>query len=339
MVSRRGLALYDLRPTIEGQLAQLCLLSPFPSATSAVRSDLNTDADIFYRICSLFRRLTSPHPDTPPSLGAKRAFVEALFIYARALELHISTATGLAAPTFTPTPRTVLLGIMLCELCRKWTDSFPQAFPPGHAGPGLDVAALLGQGLLGQSGVGVDGLRRQSILSQPLGLPHQQQIGCLGSLAGLLNKPLVGDIRDTQTLREKLAEECGDGFCLFSTSTVRGTPMSSPGPTQGGLNARDSPSPKELGLLHCGSSNNSDDPFFLMIDFEARTLRAVDCRLAGMLPNLAEPRKLDLIVAREGSAGSGGSGSGQQEEEELFRLEAAPKHVAAFWVRYAMGDD
>ena len=66
-----------------------------------------------------------------------------------------------------------------------------------------------------------------------------------------------------------------------------------------------------------------------MIDFEERSLRAVECRLAGMRPNAAEPRKLDLIVARKDGVA----------EEELFRLAAAPRDVAAFWVKYAMGDD
>ena len=60
----------------------------------------------------------------------------------------------------------------------------------------------------------------------------------------------------------------------------------------------------------------------------------MECRLAGMRPNAMDPRKLDIIVAR---GSNGGNGAGK--EEELFRLAAAPRDVAAFWVKYAMGDD
>ncbi|KAL2017320.1 hypothetical protein VTK56DRAFT_2293 [Thermocarpiscus australiensis] len=74
-----------------------------------------------------------------------------------------------------------------------------------------------------------------------------------------------------------------------------------------------------IGLLHCGESCS-----FLMIDFAERSFRLVDCRLTSMMPNASEPRKLDLIVSRA--------------EEELFRVTAAPREVAAFWLKYAMGD-
>lgn len=87
-----------------------------------------------------------------------------------------------------------------------------------------------------------------------------------------------------------------------------------------------------MGLLHCGGESGE----FLMVDFQERAIRVVDCRLARVRPNAAEPRKLDLIVAREG-VGTAGREEGD-EEEELFRVTAAPRDVAAFWVRYAMGD-
>ncbi|KAK4098125.1 hypothetical protein N658DRAFT_568918 [Parathielavia hyrcaniae] len=87
---------------------------------------------------------------------------------------------------------------------------------------------------------------------------------------------------------------------------------------------------KEMGLLHCGEGTN----YFLVLDFGSRRLRLVDCRLARWEPHAAGPRKMDLIVARGGAAGRC-EGEG---EEELFRLKAAPKDVAAFWVRYAMAD-
>jgi hypothetical protein len=124
-------------------------------------------------------------------------------------------------------------------------------------------------------------------------------------------------------LRKSLAA-CGDGFCVF--------PYGGGGQSEGvGVSGRGRDE-KQVGLLHCGDGSGS----FLMIDFEARSLRAVECRLAGMRPNAAEPRKLDLIVARESDDGGN---NGAVKEEELFRLAAAPRDVAAFWVKYAMGDD
>lgn len=141
------------------------------------------------------------------------------------------------------------------------------------------------------------------------------QVAPVPRLAGLLrdvDRSVAAD-GGLRALREGLAA-CGDGFCVF--------------PYYGGEGGERE---REVGLLHCGGGSSS----FLMIDFGERSLRAVECRLAGMRPNAAEPRKLDLIVAREGDGGDGGA----VEEEELFRLAAAPRDVAAFWVKYAMGDD
>jgi hypothetical protein len=87
---------------------------------------------------------------------------------------------------------------------------------------------------------------------------------------------------------------------------------------------------KEMGLLHCGGGESSD--FFLMIDFAERAFRVVACQLAGMPTNAAEPRKFDLTVARA-------AGDGQGEGEELFRLVAAPRDVATFWLGHVYGDD
>jgi hypothetical protein len=50
-----------------------------------------------------------------------------------------------------------------------------------------------------------------------------------------------------------------------------------------------------------------------------------------MPTNAAEPRKFDLTVAR--------AGDGQGEGEELFRLAAAPRDVATFWLGHVYGDD
>jgi hypothetical protein len=125
-------------------------------------------------------------------------------------------------------------------------------------------------------------------------------------------------------LRDGLAAY-GDGFCVFSSYGCGES-------ERVGGSGRGGEGEKEVGLLHCGDGSGN----FLMIDFEARSLRAVECRLAGMRPNAAEPRKLDLIIARESNDGGN---NGAVKEEELFRLAAAPRDVAAFWVKYAMGDD
>ena len=73
-----------------------------------------------------------------------------------------------------------------------------------------------------------------------------------------------------------------------------------------------------MGLLYC------DEGTFLMVDFEGRGLRMVECGLADMERNAGERRKWDLSVV-------GGEG------EVLFRLEAAPGEVAAFWVQWVYG--
>lgn len=109
------------------------------------------------------------------------------------------------------------------------------------------------------------------------------------------------DRSSTQPMREHLAATCGDQFCVISANPGDGEGM------------------RDFGLLHCGENHN-----FLMIDFAQRYFRIVDCQLASMRSNVNEPRKLDLIIARP--------------EGVLFEIPVAPKDVAAFWVKYAMGE-
>ncbi|KAK4034787.1 hypothetical protein C8A01DRAFT_38776 [Parachaetomium inaequale] len=191
-----------------------------------------------------------------------------------------------------------LLGTMLCELCRVLAHTFPGGVPGSHNNSGWDLASVLGPGVYDAIGD----------VEQPL-----------ARLAALLRdvdrSGGGGDGGSGRVLKDGL-RGCGDGFCVF-----RHTPSPSPG---------SGAEEKEIGLLHCGGESSS---FFLMVDFGERGLRAVDCRLAGMRPNLAEPRKLDLIVARTAY-----DGRREEEEEELFRVAAAPRDAAAFWVKYAMGD-
>jgi hypothetical protein len=113
---------------------------------------------------------------------------------------------------------------------------------------------------------------------------------------GRLAAALAESDRSETTLKERLAASCGDKFCSFSQPDGRG----------------------EMGLLYC------DEGQFLMVDFEGRGLRMVECGLADMERNAGERRKWDLSVV-------------SVEGEMLFRLEAAPGEVAAFWVQWVYG--
>ncbi len=140
---------------------------------------------------------------------------------------------------------------------------------------------------------------------------------------GRLGAALWAGGDESRTVRGVLEREMaergfGDRFCVVERAGVGGG-GGDEGPSGG------------MGLLHCGGEGGE----FLMLDFQERAIRVVDCRLARMRPNAAEPRKLDLIIARE-RVGSGGQED--EEEEELFRVTAASRDVAAFWVRYAMGE-
>jgi hypothetical protein len=114
---------------------------------------------------------------------------------------------------------------------------------------------------------------------------------------------------DTKTalLALMICELCLNEFCVFPKQSADGGAQT------------------EIGLLHCGEGSGC----FLIIDLAERSFRLVACRLASMQPNAAEPRKFDLVVMRAGE---------EEEEEELFKVEAAPRDVAAFWLRYAMPD-
>jgi hypothetical protein len=145
-------------------------------------------------------------------------------------------------------------------------------------------------------------------------------------------------------VKERWVAGCGGGFCAFRYGAGAGSRSRSSSAaaaaaaaftdadadgsvTHGqGYGGEGESKMKEMGLLHCGEGTN----YFLMIDFGERSLRLVDCLLARWRPNTAEARKMDLIVA--------GADRDGWEEDELFRLEAAPKDVAAFWLRYAMAD-
>ncbi|VBB76816.1 Putative Myosin-2 heavy chain [Podospora comata] len=113
---------------------------------------------------------------------------------------------------------------------------------------------------------------------------------------------------DPLETRKRLAQTCGDKFSFF-------------------YQADEDNKEREIGLLSCGTGMEDDanSQIFLMLDFEKRWIRMVDCSLAYFTSNRAAPRMLDLVIAREDGE--------KKEEVELFKIEAAPKDVAAFWLR------
>ncbi|KAK0741998.1 hypothetical protein B0T21DRAFT_381738 [Apiosordaria backusii] len=115
---------------------------------------------------------------------------------------------------------------------------------------------------------------------------------------------------DPLEIRKRLAQTCGDLFSFFYETDENGKDH-------------------EIGLLSCGSGSGTEDgansQIFLMLDFDQRSIRLVDCGLAYFTSNRAAPRMLDLVIARE---------SADKREEVLFKIEAAPKDVAAFWLKH-----
>ncbi|KAK0663473.1 putative myosin-2 heavy chain [Cercophora samala] len=108
--------------------------------------------------------------------------------------------------------------------------------------------------------------------------------------------------------RKRLAQTCSDKFSFFYQTD-------------------EDNKEREIGLLSCssGMEDDANSQIFLMLDFEKRWIRLVDCSLAYFTSNRAAPRMLDLVIAREDAE--------KKEEVELFKIEAAPKDVAAFWLR------
>ncbi|KAK4175266.1 putative myosin-2 heavy chain [Triangularia setosa] len=114
---------------------------------------------------------------------------------------------------------------------------------------------------------------------------------------------------DPLEMRKRLAQTCGDKFSFFYQTD-------------------ENEKEREVGLLSCGNGTEDDanSQIFLMLDFEQRWIRLVDCGLAYFTSNRAAPRMLDLVIAREDAE--------KKEEVELFKIEAAPKDVAAFWLKH-----
>ncbi|KAK3290507.1 uncharacterized protein B0H64DRAFT_436738 [Chaetomium fimeti] len=295
-----------LRGTLEEQFTHLCLLFPFPGTTPTINpADHPNNGTIpnpatFHLLTTLLTALTRADYSTAPR--AAWAFLQTMSGFLPPFLLPSPTSSTSATATAT---RTALLSVMLAELCRALAAALQM--PPSAVS-----APLLWQ-------------QQQQQQQQQQG-GDEGQARPLARLAGLLRDvDRSGADGGLGGLADGLVAAAGDGFCVFSYGC--GTPGSS-----GGKGGEVEVVGREVGLLHCGGGDGGSG-FFLMIDFAERSLRAVDCRLAGMRPNAAEPRKLDLIVARPDDGRDDG------EEEELFRLAAAPRDVAAFWVKYAMGDD
>jgi hypothetical protein len=301
-----------LHPTLEEQFAHLCLLFPFSSPGMATQSEDHPAR--FHLLTALLTALIKVDYSASPRAGL--AFLQTMSALDKShnhSHSHRQNHLQLTTATTTPklTPRTALLSLLLCELCRTLEASFPDA--PKRA-CGWELSAFLAGG--GHTAMEVD-------------REMERRLPNIARLAAALRE---GDrsVWGVRALRERLVGGCGAGFCWFSVQVrAGGDGMGGSGwegvDGDGGDGGR-----KEMGLLHCGGGESSD--FFLMIDFAERAFRVVACQLAGMPTNAAEPRKFDLTVARA-------AGDGQGEGEELFRLVAAPRDVATFWLGHVYGDD
>ena len=315
-----------LPPTLEAQFAHLCLLFPFSLPGTLTPTDPETFSLLAALLASLVR---ADHAAAPRAGWAFWNAMEALTLGAEEQQRQrqqgqrqeregVSGGGGRGSEGQGggggQETRTLLLTVMLGVLCRRLEEGFAASLLLSYQGQGQhapgararrrwDLAAFLGSELGAAVGEGPIG-----------GLGAALWGGRVGGAAGAV-------------IVCKMLGGCGDRFCFVETTGVgdRGDDGSS-----GEVAATSSYGGGEwgMGLLHCGGESGE----FLMVDFQERAIRVVDCRLARMRPNAAEPRKLDLIVAREGVGTAG------REEEELFRVTAAPRDVAAFWVRYAMGD-
>jgi hypothetical protein len=322
---------------LEARFALLCLLFPFPANQSRLQD--HETASTFTSLTALLNCLIAADYSASPRAGL--AFLQAMYAY----NPHCNTAPATAAPQEPLTIRTALLATMLCELCRALEHTYGPAAPSPKRN--WDIGSILG-------------VEAQDAAEK---LP-------IGWLAAALRDTTMtatgGGVNSSrgQLVKERLKGGCGDRFCVFSMP-IPATSSSSASsgdaarannhihphrridhqrPTADGNHHRHSASSsdleedarrtgesssssstsKEMGLLHCGENSCS----FLVLDFEGRSLRLVDCRLAWMRPNAAEPRKLDLLVSRPAVDGG----------EELMKIEAAPRDVAAFWLRYALED-
>jgi hypothetical protein len=266
----------------------------------------------------------------------------------------------------------MLLSIALCELCRVLERTYAGASSgvvAAPAGQGLQDWwwAVCGIGSGGGSGGGAHGTTSPLLaLADALEYASSGGVSATGHWGDSTGKRVRAEM-----VRERLARDCGDHFCAcaasfpasslesppplgssssFSSSSSRrpragssrtsshdtgstSTPESGPG----GERERE----REIGLLHCGDGTGGG--CFLVLDFSQCSLRLVDCRLADMKPNAAEPRKFDLTVsrarARAGRGNDGEKDDDDDEEGELMRVAAARREASAFWLRYAMADE
>ncbi|KAK4183160.1 hypothetical protein QBC35DRAFT_508601 [Podospora australis] len=102
----------------------------------------------------------------------------------------------------------------------------------------------------------------------------------------------------THSMREMLSSQCQEQFCFFIKPDVQGN-------TQ------------EIGLLF-----DTHDEHFLMINFTQRWFQLIGRSLMFMQNNRSDRKKRDLIIKRD------------DDKDEFFRLDAAPKDVSLFWHEY-----
>ncbi|KAK3306372.1 uncharacterized protein B0T15DRAFT_552133 [Chaetomium strumarium] len=326
-----------LPSSLEEHFILLSLLFPFPGDQPSLMQ--HESASTFSLLASLLSSLIKADYSASPRAGL--TFLQAMSAY------HPQHSTA-AAQEPLPT-RTALLAIVFCELCRALEHTY---WPNGPCPKrNWNIGSILGV-------EAQDAAEKLPIGWLAAALRDTNITGTSGSSSG-------GGVNNRVEMVKERLKAGGPGggvdrFCVFSMpvpSTASGEPTSAltqqqhlhlhqshrldvndPAPTLEGTTRtgrRENSSGKDMGLLHCGDSSCS----FLVLDFGERSLRLVDCRLAWMRPNEAEPRKLDLVVSRSVAVAAAAAGEQQQAGEELMmRIEAAPRGVAASWLKYALED-
>ncbi|KAK3897279.1 hypothetical protein C8A05DRAFT_39177, partial [Staphylotrichum tortipilum] len=268
-----------LRPTLQERFTQLCLTFPFPGSTASYAGE-----DGFTVLTDLLAALTEADYTSASSSSAAQtgwAFLRAMSDTILPVQLPVEDGGEII-----PADRqasTTLVTLLLCELCRVLEETY------GATSAELDGPAVR------RVDWGLD-----AVLGRVIG--EEVRKGGVGRLVESVAAAAVSGVETQGGNEDAVARE----MATTTTATRGGSAGSLDKESAEGEAAEES----QIGLLHCGSNSSE----FLILDFAARTLRVVDCRLASMRPNGADPRKLDLMVSRPVPAPAPVEGAGVKEE-------------------------
>lgn len=294
----------ELHPTLEEQFAHLLLLFPFPTATTDGDNFEHDQPEIspaiFHLLASLLNSLIKADHSVSPRAGL--AFLETMAAQSASLSQHPHQHHNYHSVLTTPAPL---------------ASTSPDPAESNSSYTYTVVLAIMLCELCGVLERRFPGWEKKCgnswDIAGVMGLGFQRAVEDtpLGRLAAALQLQLRDQGGSVASVREVLAARCGDRFCSFPRPQ-QVTELETRRGDEGG-----SVEESEMGLLHC------DEERFLMVDLGERSLRLVDCQLADHERNREERRKLDLMVVKG--------------KEELWKLDAAPREVAAFWFKYVMG--